>query len=177
VTTSDDPRYPVGKHERAERLTPELRAEALRVLEAAPARLREAVGGLTGAELDTPYREGGWTVRQLVHHLADSHMNAYFRIRLALTEDAPTVRPYDEKLWAELPDARTAPVGPSLATLEGVHARLVALLRAIDEPGYSRRFVHPEGYDGTVDTLVNMYAWHSRHHTAHVTALRERMGW
>jgi hypothetical protein len=174
---TDDPRYPVGKFHNTERLSAEQREEALRVLEAAPSRLREAVSGLTRAQLDTPYREGGWTVRQVVHHLPDSHMNAYTRIRLALTEDEPTVKPYDEKRWAELPDARSGPVEPSLAMLEGVHSRLVALLRATEEPAFSRRFVHPEGYTGTVDTLIGLYAWHSRHHTAHVTALRERMGW
>ena len=174
---TDDARYPVGKHKRVERLSPEQREEALGVLEQAPTRLREAVRGLSDAQLDTPYREGGWTARQLVHHLPDSHMNAYFRIRLALTEDEPTVRPYDEKLWAELPDARSGPVGPSLALLEGVHARLVRLLRSIEEAGFSRRFIHPEGYSGTVDTLINMYAWHSRHHTAHISTLRARNGW
>ena len=174
---SDDPRYPVGKFKRTEKLSAEDREAALAVLEAAPARLRDALRGLTDAQLDTPYREGGWTLRQLAHHVPDSHMNAYVRVRLALTENEPTVRPYDEKLWAELPDARSAPVEPSLALLEGVHARLVRLLRSLDEASYARRFVHPEGYNGTIDTLIGMYAWHCRHHTAHVTGLRERMGW
>ena len=174
---SEDPRYPIGRFKRAERLSSEERAAALAVLEAAPARFREAVKGLTDAQLDTPYREGGWTVRQLAHHLTDSHLNAYVRIRLALTEEQPTVRPYDEKLWAELPDARTAPVDVSLTMLDGAHSRLVRLLRSVDEASYARRFVHPEGYDGTIDTLIGMYAWHSKHHTAHVTGLRKRMGW
>jgi hypothetical protein len=174
---SDDPRYPIGKLKRTEKLSSEDRQAALEVLEAAPARLRDALRGLTDAQLDTPYREGGWTVRQLAHHVPDSHMHMYVRVRLALTENEPTVRPYDEKLWAELADARSAPVEPSLALLEGVHARLVRLLRSLDEASYARRFVHPEGYSGTIDTLIGMYAWHSRHHTAHVTALKERMGW
>jgi uncharacterized damage-inducible protein DinB len=174
---TDDPRYPIGRLKKTEHLTVEQREESLGVLEAAPDRLRAAVRGLSDDQLDTPYREGGWTVRQIVHHLPDSHLNAYVRVRLALTEDEPTVRPYDEKLWAELPDARSGPVEPSLALLEGVHARLVTLLRSVDEPSYARRFVHPEGYTGTIDTLIGMYAWHSKHHTAHVTTLRERMGW
>jgi hypothetical protein len=174
---SDDPRYPIGRFKKTEQLSAAERADALGVLEAAPTRFREAVRGLTDAQLDTPYREGGWTVRQIAHHLPDSHMNAYVRIRLALTEDGPTVRPYNEKLWAELHDARTAPVETSIALLDGVHGRLVRLLRSVDEPAFARRFVHPEGYDGTIDTLVGMYAWHSKHHTAHVTGLRERMGW
>jgi hypothetical protein len=174
---AEDPRYPIGRFKKSERLSRDERAQALDVLEAAPARFREALQGLADAQLDTPYREGGWTVRQIAHHLPDSHLNAYVRIRLALTEDTPTVRPYDEKLWAELPDARTAPVDASLTMLDGVHTRLVRLLRSLDEPSYARRFVHPEGYDGTIDTLIGMYAWHSKHHTAHVTGLRERMAW
>jgi hypothetical protein len=174
---SEDPRYPIGKFKKNERLSGEERAAALAVLEPAPARFREALAGLTDAQLDTPYREGGWTVRQLAHHLPDSHLNMYVRVRLALTEDVPTVRPYDEKLWAELPDARTAPVEASLAMLEGAHSRLVHLLRSVDESSYQRRFVHPEGYNGTIDTWIAMYAWHSKHHTAHVMGLRERMGW
>jgi hypothetical protein len=174
---SDDLRYPIGRFKRTERLSAEERAAALGVLAKAPARFRAAVEGLTDEQLDTPYREGGWTVRQVAHHLTDSHLNAYVRIRLALTEEQPTVRPYDEKLWAELPDARTAPVYASLLILEGVHSRWVRLLRSVDESSYQRRFVHPEGYEGTIDTLIGMYAWHCNHHTAHVTGLKARMGW
>ena len=136
----DDPRYPIGRFQRTERLSPEDRAAALAVLEAAPATFRAALDGLGDAELDTPYREGGWTVRQIAHHLPDSHLNAYVRMRLILTEDQPTVRPYDEKRWAELPDARSAPVDASLAMLEGVHSRMVRLLRSVDEPSYQRAF-------------------------------------
>lgn len=174
---SEDPRYPVGRLKRTERLSPEERKEAIAVLEAAPVRLREAVQGLTADQLDTPYREGGWTVRQVAQHVADSHLNAYLRMRLVLTEDEPVVRGYDERLWSDLPDAREAPVEPSLAILEGVHTRLAYLLGELDEESFARRFVHPEGYAGTLDTLLSMYAWHARHHTAHVTGLRERMGW
>jgi hypothetical protein len=174
---ADDPRYPVGKHKKKDVLPREERDAALAVLEAAPAKMRAAIAGLDDRQLDTPYREGGWSVRQVVHHVPDSHLNAYVRIRLALTEDNPTVRPYDEALWAELPDARSGPVEPSLDLLEAVHDRMVRLLRSLDDGQFSRRFVHPEGWEGSIDTLVNMYAWHCRHHTAHVTELRSRMGW
>jgi hypothetical protein len=173
----DELRYPVGKFKKKEVLAPDERAAALAVLESAPGKMREAVAGLTDAQLDTPYREGGWTVRQVVHHLPDSHLNAYVRIRLALTEDEPTVRPYDEGRWAELPDARTGPIDSSLDLLEAVHDRMVRLLRSLDDAQLARRFIHPEGWDGSIDTLVGMYAWHCRHHTAHVTGLRSRMGW
>jgi hypothetical protein len=172
-----DPRYPVGRFKKKDVLSREERSAALDVLEAAPDKLREAVAGLSDLQLDTPYREGGWTVRQVVHHVPDSHLNAYLRIRLALTEEEPTVRPYDEARWAELPDARSGPVGPSLDLLAAVHDRMVRLLRSLDEGQLSRRFIHPDGWKGSVDTLVGMYAWHSRHHTAHVTELRSRMGW
>jgi hypothetical protein len=174
---SEDVRYPVGRFKKKDALSGEERAAALEVLEAAPGKLRLAVQGLSDAQLDTPYREGGWSVRQVVHHLPDSHLNAYVRFRLALTEDEPTVRPYDEARWAELPDARTGPIEPSLALLGAVHQRLLGLLRSIDEKDFSRRFIHPEGYNGTIDMLVGMYAWHCRHHTAHVTELKSRMGW
>jgi hypothetical protein len=173
----EDPRYPVGKFKKKDALARDERDAALAVLEAAPAKLRQAVQDLSDAQLDTPYRDGGWTVRQVVHHVPDSHLNAYMRIRLALTEQEPTVRPYEEALWAELPDAKSGPVEPSLALLEAVHQRLIRLLRSVDEKDFSRRFIHPEGWNGTVDTLVGMYAWHCRHHTAHVTELRDRMGW
>ena len=174
---SQDPRYPVGRFQKTDSLSPDERRAALAVLDEAPARVRRAVAGLDDGQLDTPYREGGWTVRQVVHHLADSHLNAYVRVRWALTEDGPTIKAYDEKLWAELPDARSAPLAPSLAVLEGVHARFTGLLRSLEEEQLGRRFVHPEGWTGTIDTLVGLYAWHSRHHVGHVTGLRERMGW
>jgi hypothetical protein len=167
----------VGRFKKKDALQRDERDAALSVLEAAPSKLRQAVQGLSDAQLDTPYREGGWTVRQVVHHVPDSHLNAYMRIRLALTEQEPTVRPYQEALWAELPDAKSGPVEPSLVLLDAVHQRLVGLLRSLDEKDFSRRFIHPEGWNGTIDTLVGMYAWHSRHHTAHVTGLRDRLGW
>jgi hypothetical protein len=167
----------VGRFRKKDALSREEREAALGVLEEAPDKLGLAVQGLSDAQLDTSYREGGWSLRQVVHHVPDSHLNAYVRIRLALTEDQPVVRPYDEGRWAELPDARSGPVEPSLALLAAVHQRLLRLLRSLEEKDFARSFIHPEGWNGTIDTLVGMYAWHSRHHTAHVTRLRDRMGW
>jgi hypothetical protein len=172
-----DLRYPIGPF-RFEGLNEREREECLTRIAAAPARLRAAVAGLTAEQLDTPYRPGGWTVRQVVHHVPDSHLNAYVRIRLALTEDTPTIKPYEEARWAELPDARTLPVEASLALLEGLHVRWVALLRSLGAAEGARQFHHPEhGRRITVDELIAMYAWHGEHHVAHVTSLRARNGW
>ncbi|HLI30711.1 MAG TPA: putative metal-dependent hydrolase, partial [Terriglobia bacterium] len=146
-------------------------------IEEVPARLRAAVKGLSDAQLDTPYREGGWTVRQVVHHLADSHMNSYVRFRLALTESEPTIKTYDQTRWAELRDARTAPVEPSLALLESLHKRWVLLLKSLEAADFSRTFRHPDRGTMTLDQNLALYAWHGRHHVAHITSLRERMGW
>lgn len=172
-----DLRYPIGRLDRKSSLSVAERREAIESLAAAPAKLRAAVAGLNDAQLDTPYRPGGWTVRQLVHHVADSHLNAYIRFHFALTEQNPTITPYDEAVWAELADARTLPVAPSLQLLEGLHERLVALLRTLPADAFARPLVHPENGPMTVDSLLNVYGWHGRHHTAHVTALRERMQW
>lgn len=178
MTDDERRRYPLGRFDPTAELTDEARDEALAVLDTAPGRLREAVRGLDDEQMDTPYRDGGWTVRQVVHHLPDSHLNGYVRTRWALTEERPRIRTYDQAAWAELPDARTAPVGASLALLEAVHARWVRLLRDLGPAELSRSFVHPEGGpEGTVDTLIALYAWHSQHHTAHILGLRERMGW
>lgn len=173
-----DPSYPIGKYERRDALTPDERRTMIDTIAAAPARMREAVAGLTDEQLDTPYREGGWTVRQVVHHVPDSHLNAYTRVKLALTENDPVIRPYDEAEWAKLPDSHDTPVEVSLALLESLHARWVTLLRSIPENDFRRRLRHPD-HDGilTVDWLVSMYEWHSRHHVAHITSLRERNGW
>ena len=172
-----DPRYPAGKFQPTQQLTNDRRRELIDQIAAAPVLLREAVAGLSEAQLDTPYREGGWTVRQVVHHVPDSHINAYVRLKLALAEDVPVIRPYDESEWAKLPDA-AMPIEPSLALLEALHVRFVTLLRAMREDDFRRTFTHPE-WEGaqTLDWLVAMYAWHGRHHTAHITSLRERMGW
>jgi hypothetical protein len=142
-----------------------------------PARLREVVTGLSDDQLDTPYRPGGWTVRQLVHHLADSHINSYVRFRLALTEDEPTIKPYNEGLWAELEDARGLPVDVSLKLLEVLHTRLVALLRSLTPCDWERQFRHPESGIVSLDRNVALYAWHGNHHVAHIARLRERMQW
>lgn len=163
--------------ERKPSLTSQERRSAVDAIAATPSALRAAVKGLTDAQLDTPYRPEGWTVRQLVHHVADSHMNAYTRFRLALTEDNPTIKPYDEAAWAELPDARSLPIGVSLDLLDRIHERLVHLLRATKDADFQRTLQHPENGPMTMDSLLAVYAWHGRHHTAHVTRLRERMKW
>jgi hypothetical protein len=172
-----DPRYPVGPHQRRDVLTPDERRACIDDIAATPAHLREAVAGLSDQQLDTPYREGGWTVRQVVHHVPDSHMNAFTRLKLALTEEVPTIRPYDESAWATLADVQLTPVETSLVLLEALHARWVLLMRSLGEEDFARQLNHPEHGILTVDALVNMYAWHGRHHVAHVTTLRDRQGW
>ena len=169
--------YPIGRCEWPESVSPELRNRSIEVLAAAPAGFRAAVQDLDDGQLDTPYRPGGWTSRQVVHHVADSHMNSFIRCRLALTEEEPTIKPYDEKKWAELADARE-PVEPSLRLIEGLHQRWVALFRTLSPENLGRKFRHPEmGQSLRLDTCLAAYAWHCRHHTAHITSLRERMGW
>lgn len=142
-----------------------------------PERLKAAVSGLSDAQLDTPYREGGWTVRQVVHHLADSHANSVIRFKLALTEDWPTIKPYDEAAWAKLPDSKSLPIESSMTFIEGMHERWVALLEAMTEADFERGFVHPEHGRQSLATALAIYAWHSRHHVAHITGLRARNGW
>ncbi|MEX0691673.1 MAG: putative metal-dependent hydrolase [Gemmatimonadales bacterium] len=171
-----DLRYPVGKFA-VQPLTPALIAQCIAAIEALPANVAHAVDDLGDAQLDTPYRPDGWTVRQVVHHLVDSHVNAWCRMRLALTEDNPTIRAYEEKDWADLPDARSAPIGPSLKVLSGLHARWAVLLKALLPDAWDRPFHHPESGDRTLAWLLQMYAWHGRHHTGHITGLRERQGW
>jgi len=174
---SDDLRYPIGKFEMVSPITPERLRQWIDEIASAPGQLRAAVAGLSDAQLDTPYRPGGWTVRQVVHHLPDSHMNSYCRFRLALTEDAPTIKPYNEARWAELPDATTAPVDLSLALLESLHQRWVVLLKALTEAEWDRRFLHPELGERTLRVSAGVYAWHGRHHVAQITSLRSRSGW
>ncbi len=171
-----DPRYPIGKFRRSEADTSDHRT-AIATLAALPENLRSAVGGLSATQLDTPYREGGWTVRQLVHHVADSHMNAYIRIRLALTEDWPAVKAYDEKLWADLSDARSAPVDFSLELLDALHARWALLLRSLSEEQWQRGYTHPQLGRQSVAEAIALYEWHCRHHVAHIVELRKRNGW
>ncbi len=172
-----DHRYPIGRPNVPE--APDL-AQVYKWAEQigdAPARLREAVAGLSDSQLDTPYREGGWTVRQVAHHVPDSHLNAYVRFRLALTESEPLIKPYDEAAWALLGDARSAPISSSLALLEALHERWVLLMRSIAAEEWRRTFRHPELGVVSLDRQAGLYAWHGRHHVAHVTELRRRMGW
>jgi hypothetical protein len=172
-----DLRYPIGRLEKRDRYSEAERRALVDRLAAQPAALRAAVAGLDDAQLDTGYRPGGWTVRQLVHHVADSHVNAYVRVKLALTEDEPTVKPYDQDAWVTLADVRAVPPEVSLAMLDAVHARLVAVLRALAPADYRRRLMHPENGPMTIDDVLAMYAWHGDHHVAHITGLRARMGW
>jgi hypothetical protein len=173
-----DLQYPVGKFEWPRLVRDEDRARWAAELGDTPEWLAAAVEGLDVRQLDTPYREGGWTVRQVVHHLADSHLNAYARVRLALTEETPSIKPYDQDAWANLPDARHGVVAPSLAILVALHERWVALLSSLTPEQFEREFHHPE-LDRCVslNVMLAMYAWHGRHHVAHITNLRERMGW
>ena len=171
-----DLQYPVGRFTKPTTLTPAQRAECIEQIAAAPGLLRRAVAGLDQRQLDTPYRAGGWTVRQVVHHVPESHMNAYVRVKLLLTEDVPTIKPYDQSKWAETPDTR-APVEVSLTLLTALHEKWTLLLKGIGPEAFARRLNHPENGPMTLDDVVAMYAWHGRHHTAHVTGLRERMGW
>jgi uncharacterized damage-inducible protein DinB len=177
TTSGPDLRYPIGKMERKSSLSAAERRAAIDAIAAAPAKLRTATKGLSDTQLDTPYRPDGWTVRQLVHHVADSHMNAFTRFRLALTEDNPTIKPYNEAAWAELADSRTLPIGMSLDLLDALHERMVHMLRATPAESFARTLNHPENGTMTLDALLGVYAWHGRHHTAHVSALRERMKW
>jgi uncharacterized damage-inducible protein DinB len=174
--TEVDPRYPVGKFERPETITPNDRLDAIASIAEMPEDLRHAVEGLDTESLNTPYREGGWTVRQLVHHIADSHMNAFIRVRLALTEDWPKIKPYDEKAWAVLHDS-VAPVEWSLELIEALHARWVLLLQSLTEEQWLRGFKHPEDGPISVETAALLYAWHSRHHVAHINKLRTNKRW
>ena len=173
----NDPRYPIGKFEYQTPPTAEERQKLIDGIAQAPSRLREAIRGLSPEQLDTPYREGGWTVRQVVHHVPDSHMNAYIRFKLALTEDEPTIKPYMEDRWAKLADTTNTPPEVSLSLMESLHDRWVRLLRSIEPSDWKRTFQHPElGLMPLEKTLV-LYSWHGRHHVAHITELRKRMGW
>jgi hypothetical protein len=173
----NDLRYPVGPFEMPAGVTPEMRRQWISEIAAAPAAMRAALAGLSEAQLDTPYRPGGWTVRQVAHHVSDSHLNSYVRFRLALTEECPTIRPYDEERWAELPDAKSGPVELSLELLETLHRRWEALLETLTEADCARPLVHPAVGRRNIDWLLALYAWHGRHHVAHVTELRRREGW
>jgi hypothetical protein len=169
--------YPIGRFDWKTAVTPEMRPRLIDEIAAAPALLRQAVDGLDDGQLDTPYRPAGWTVRQVVHHVADSHMNSYIRFKLALTEDEPTIKAYDQAKWADFDYERTLPPAVSLALLENLHTRWVGLLGGMTDSDFSRTFRHPEAGLVRLDTNLALYAWHGRHHAAHITGLRHRMGW
>lgn len=171
-----DLRYPIGPLQLPDRLDAEARRAAIADIRAAPERLRAAVAGLTDVQLDTPYREGGWTVRQVVHHVPDSHLNAWMRMKLCLTEARPVIRPYEEARWARLADY-AQPIAASLDLLTALHTRWVPLMEALTEAEWERPYVHPEDGDRRLFHLLATYAWHGRHHVAHITGLRERMRW
>jgi len=171
-----DPRYPVGKFSYSGPPTPEQKKQFLDDIEPTPARLRAAVRDLSDRQLDTPYRDGGWTLRQVVHHVPDSHLNSYVRFKLALTEDEPTIKPYMEDRWAELPDSRQ-PIENSLVMLESLHRRWMILLRSLTHSDWKRTFRHPELGPMTLEKTLALYSWHGKHHVAHITSLREQMGW
>ena len=172
-----DLRYPIGKFTYNGQLTGDQKRALLDEIAQTPADLRAAVKGLSDAQLDTPYRPGGWTIRQVIHHVPDSHLNSYLRFKLALTEDEPTIKPYAEDRWAELPDTKATPIEISLTMLESLHDRWVRLLRSLTPEEWKRAFRHPEMGPMTLEKTLALYAWHGRHHVAHITALRQREGW
>src|SRR5215467_16214147 len=173
----EDMRFPVGKFHYDGPPTPEQQRSFLEAIAQTPAQLRAAIKGLSDAQLDTPYRPEGWTVRQVVHHVPDSHLNAYTRFKLALTEDTPTIKPYDEAKWARLEDSRSTPIATSLALLDAVHDRWIRVLRAMSPSDFARTLNHPENGTMNLDQLLALYEWHGKHHVAHVTNLRSRNGW
>lgn len=172
-----DLRYPVGKFSYSGPLTQKQKEEALHDIAETPANLRKAIKGLSDAQLDTPYRPGGWTVRQVVHHVPDSHLNSYVRFKLALTENEPTIKPYAEDRWAELADSKATPIEVSLTLLDSLHDRWVRLLRSLTAEDWKRNFRHPEIGLMPLEKNLALYSWHGRHHVAHITSLRERKGW
>lgn len=172
-----DLRYPIGPFKLDESITTEKRQLYIEQIAETPAKLRAAVDGLSSQQLDTPYRPGGWTVRQVVHHLPDSHLNSYIRFKLAMTEDEPTIKPYHEDRWAQLEDARTAPVATSLSLLESLHSRWILFLRSLTPEDFGRTFQHPEMGLMNLEKNLCLYAWHGRHHVAQINSLRERLRW
>ncbi len=177
MDAQNDLRYPIGKFTKPAVIDSSVRIQFVKQIEVAPAALRLAVEHLSDPQLDTPYRDGGWTIRQVVHHLADSHMNAYIRFKLALTEDLPIVKPYDEALWAQIPEAAHAPVALSLDLLEALHRRWIACIRELSDRQFDREFRHLERGDMSLNEQLADYAWHGRHHIAQITGLKQRMGW
>lgn len=174
---TSDPRFPIGKFQYGGAPSAEQREKFIGEIEQTPAALSTAIEGLTESQLNTPYRPGGWTVRQVVHHVPDSHMNAYVRFKLALTEDSPVIKTYAEDRWAELADTKATPIEVSLNLLDCLHKRWVRLLRSLKPEDWKREFRHPELGVVLLEKNVALYAWHGKHHVAHVTELRKRMGW
>lgn len=172
-----DLRYPIGKFDRNINVTKEMRSDFINTIEALPTLLRKEVENLSEQQLDTPYRDGGWTVRQVVHHLPDSHLNAYVRFKLALTEDNPQIKTYEEHLWAELKDTFETPIELSLTLLDLLHKRWVILLYSLTDEQFARTFQHPEWGNITLGKTLALYSWHSKHHLAHITELKKKMGW
>ena len=173
---NEDLSYPIGKFEKIPDVTPELRQKFIEEIAKLPANLQNAIANLDNKQLDTPYRPGGWTVRQTVHHVADSHLNSLTRFKLALTEDMPKIRPYFEDRWAELADS-FLPVEHSMQIIEGLHLRWTTLLKSMSDADFKRKLIHPESGEWTLEEFLGLYAWHCRHHTAHITNLRERSNW
>ncbi|MGI8885039.1 MAG: YfiT family bacillithiol transferase [Pyrinomonadaceae bacterium] len=176
MTAENDLRFPIGKFDSGREITPELRRKFIKEIKDLPGNLSNAVAELCDERLDTPYRPEGWTVRQTVHHIADSHLNSYCRFKFALTEDVPTIRPYYEDRWAELKDSEM-PIDVSMKIIEGVHARWANLLDSMSDEDFQRKLIHPETGEWTLEKLLGLYEWHGNHHTAHITKLRERNNW
>lgn len=172
-----DLRYPIGEFQRQSNYTPEQRQGKIDLLKQAPQSLRAVLAGLSELQLDTPYRDGGWTVRQVAHHIPDSHLNAYTRVKLALTEDRPTIKPYDEGAWATLADTKRVPLEVSVALLEAVHTRLAAIFESLQEADWKREYLHPVNGATSIEATLASYVWHAQHHTAHIKNLRQRKGW
>ncbi len=170
-------RYPIGRFAFDANATPDKRAGWIHDITELPAYVRRSVAGLSPAQLDTPYREGGWCPRQIVHHLADSHMNSFIRFKLALTENNPQIKPYDQDAWAKLPDVIGVDIAASLSLLDGLHARFAALLTSLRPEDFQKTFLHPENGPMTLDRTLQTYAWHGKHHTGQILGLREARGW
>ena len=175
--TIEELRYPTGKWVKVPNPDAATREALIAAVAGVPSALSIALAGLTEAQLDTPYRPGGWSPRQIVHHLADSHMNAFIRLKLGITETNPTIKPYEEQTWAETPDSRDAPIACSMSIIEGLHARWAQLLRSLDASAFDRTIQHPERGPMSLGDLLGLYAWHGNHHTVQILKMRERMGW
>ena len=172
-----DPRYPIGKLELPKEVTASRRQQAIAEIASTPAKMRAAVVGLSQSQLDTRYRDGGWTVRQVVHHVPDSHLNAFLRLKMTLTEEKPTIKTYEESQWAELADGKSAPIEDSLKLLDALHARWDRVWQSLKPEHFSRLLIHPDSGEKNVDWLLFLYEWHGKHHTAHITELRKSKGW